>query len=176
MRDDVHSLKAKIQDLETKLSTSQSSVMEVSTERDSLRDMITKKEQEMQGEDQATMDEMKKLLEEVTARVNSSNSDGPQLSGTDLLRQFAETTERSAENLAKRAEVSPHKISLPKFAFLRICSHQKIPMGWWYTAFLVWQKDPSLCASPLYQSPNSLGPGQNSPFYIIQAVPEVDHS
>ncbi|KKZ59179.1 hypothetical protein EMCG_05426 [[Emmonsia] crescens] len=105
MRDDVHSLKAKIQDLETKLSTSQSSVMEVSTERDSLRDMITKKEQEMQGEDQATMDEMKKLLEEVTARVNSSNSDGPQLSGTDLLRQFAETTERSAENLAKRAEI-----------------------------------------------------------------------
>ncbi|OAX81707.1 hypothetical protein ACJ72_03951 [Emergomyces africanus] len=104
MRDDVHSLQAKIQDLETKLSTSQSFVKEVSTERDSLRDKISKKEQEMQGEDQATMDEMKKLLEEITARVNSSNTDGPQLSVTDLLRQFAETTERSAENLAKRAE------------------------------------------------------------------------
>ncbi|OJD20017.1 hypothetical protein AJ78_00033 [Emergomyces pasteurianus Ep9510] len=105
MRDDVHSLQAKIQDLETKLSTSQSFVKEVSTERDSLRDMIAKKEQEIQGEDQATMDEMKKLLEEITARVNSSNKDGPQLSVADLLRQFAETTERSAENLAKRAEV-----------------------------------------------------------------------
>ncbi|PGH13740.1 hypothetical protein AJ79_03439 [Helicocarpus griseus UAMH5409] len=100
MREDVRSLRNKIEELETKLSTSQSFVKEVSAERDALRDLISKKEQEMQGEDQATLEEMKKLLD----RVNSS-SDGSQLSGTELLRQFAETTERSAENLAKRAEV-----------------------------------------------------------------------
>ncbi|KLJ07739.1 hypothetical protein EMPG_16788 [Blastomyces silverae] len=105
MRDEVHALQNKIQDLETKLATSQSFVQEASTERDSLRDRITKKVQEMQGEDQATMDEMKKLLDEVTARFNSNNTDGPQLSGTDLLRQFSDTMERSAENLAKRAEI-----------------------------------------------------------------------
>ncbi|EEQ90578.2 microtubule binding protein HOOK3 [Blastomyces dermatitidis ER-3] len=104
MRDEVHAVQSKIQDLETKLATSQSFVQEVSTERDSLRDRLTKKVQEMQGEDQATMDEMKKLLDEVAARFNSNNTDGPQLSGTDLLRQFSDTMERSAENLAKRAE------------------------------------------------------------------------
>ncbi|ODH20632.1 hypothetical protein ACO22_05832 [Paracoccidioides brasiliensis] len=103
MREDVQSLRNRIEELETKLSASQTFVKEVSAERDSLRDMITKKEQEMQGEDQATMDEMKRLLEEVTVRINST-SDGPQLSGTELLRQFVETAERSAEKLAKRAE------------------------------------------------------------------------
>ncbi|EEH37596.2 M protein repeat protein [Paracoccidioides lutzii Pb01] len=103
MREGVQSLRNRIEELETKLSASQTFVKEVSAERDSLRDMITKKEQEMQGEDQATMDEMKRLLEEVTVRINST-SDGPQLSGTELLRQFVETAERSAENLAKRAE------------------------------------------------------------------------
>ncbi|EEH03807.1 conserved hypothetical protein [Histoplasma capsulatum G186AR] len=104
IRDDVHALRSKIQDLETKLTASQSLVQDVTAERDSVRNMITKKEQEMQGEDQATMDEMKKLLDEVTARFNNNNANGPQLSGTDLLRQFAETMERSAENMAKRAE------------------------------------------------------------------------
>ncbi|EER37261.1 M protein repeat protein [Histoplasma capsulatum H143] len=105
IRDDVHALRSKIQDLETKLTASQSLVQNVTAERDSVRNMITKKEQEMQGEDQATMDEMKKLLDEVTAKFNNNNANGPQLSGTDLLRQFAETMERSAENMAKRAEI-----------------------------------------------------------------------
>ncbi|OJD20542.1 hypothetical protein ACJ73_08122 [Blastomyces percursus] len=105
MRDEVHAVQNKIQDLETKLATSQSFVQEVSTERDSLRDRIAKKVQDMQGEDQATMDEMKKLLDEVAARFNSNNMEGPQLSGTDLVRQFSDTMERSAENLAKKAEI-----------------------------------------------------------------------
>ncbi|KAK2801092.1 hypothetical protein FQN50_007901 [Emmonsiellopsis sp. PD_5] len=103
MRDSLQSLQSKIQNLETKLAASQSFVKEVSTERDTLRDEINKKEQQMQGEDQARLSEMKKLLEEVTARFNST-SEGPELSATDLLKQFAETTERGAENLAKRAE------------------------------------------------------------------------
>ncbi|EDN03540.1 predicted protein [Histoplasma mississippiense (nom. inval.)] len=111
IRDDVHALRSKIQDLETKLTASQSLVQNVTAERDSVRNMITKKEQEMQGEDQATMDEMKKLLDEVTARFNNNNANGPQLSGTDLLRQFAETMERSAENMAKRAEHSEEQES-----------------------------------------------------------------
>ncbi|KAK2795420.1 hypothetical protein FQN52_005186 [Onygenales sp. PD_12] len=122
MRESLQSLRSKIQDLETKLAASQSFVKEVSTERDTLRDEISKKEQQMQGEDQARLSEMKKLLEEVTARFNST-SEGPELSGTDLLKQFAATTERSAENLAKRAEVRGAALALWQWSLLLAVLH-----------------------------------------------------
>lgn len=155
IRDDVHALRSKIQDLETKLTASQSLVQNVTAERDSVRNMITKKEQEMQGEDQATMDEMKKLLDEVTARFNNNNANGPQLSGTDLLRQFAETMERSAENMAKRAEVSSHKILPPKFLFAHLFLSSKFPNGKLIYGFPGLAMGPSLSPSPLYTMSNT---------------------
>jgi hypothetical protein len=67
--------------------------------------MLEKQQTDMQSEDQSSVDEMKALLEEFTTRAGST-SDAQEKSATDLLKQFAETTERSAEKLAKRAEVS----------------------------------------------------------------------
>ena len=51
------------------------------------------------------MKEIETLLAEFATRVKNENPDAPQKSGIELLKHFAEVTEKSAETLAKRAEV-----------------------------------------------------------------------
>lgn len=107
MRAEWDTLQNRVQELEGKLDVSRTIVREVCSERNALRAARDSREEELRDEDQQTLHEMKKLLEELTARMNGT-SEAPELSPLDLLRQFAETTEKSADNLAKRAEVSLH--------------------------------------------------------------------
>jgi hypothetical protein len=79
-----------------------------------LRDTLEKKEMEIQGEDQANLQEMTKLLKELATRANST-SGWSEESANDLLKRFGETTERSTENLAKRAEVSQQLLPLDHY-------------------------------------------------------------
>lgn len=102
MREDWNSFQHKIRELEAKFDLSQSVVREVSSERDSLREVLSKKEIEIDSEDKAALNEMRRLLGELSGKAD----DGREISSSELLKQFVETTERSTENLAKRAEVS----------------------------------------------------------------------
>ncbi|WEW61823.1 hypothetical protein PRK78_007319 [Emydomyces testavorans] len=103
MRAEWDTLQYKIRELEGKLDVSRTIVREVCSERNALRAVRDRREEELRDEDQETLYEMKKMLEELTARMNGT-LDGPELSPLDLLKQFAETTEKGAENLAKRVE------------------------------------------------------------------------
>ncbi|KAL1955619.1 hypothetical protein VTO42DRAFT_8352 [Malbranchea cinnamomea] len=97
MRDDWDSLQQRVRELEGKLDVSKTLVRGIASERDALRSSFEKRQTKLQNEDQTTLAEMKRLLEEITA-------DGATLSPAQLLSRFTEATERSAENFAKRAE------------------------------------------------------------------------
>ena len=100
MRDDWDSLQHRVRELEGKLDVSKTLVRGIVSERDALRTSFEERQLMLQGEDEHTLAEMRRLLEEITA-------DGATLSPAQLLNRFAEATEKSAENFAKRAEVSP---------------------------------------------------------------------
>ncbi|EER29096.1 hypothetical protein CPC735_038020 [Coccidioides posadasii C735 delta SOWgp] len=103
MRADWDTLQNRVRELEGKLDVSRTIVREVCSERNALRAARDEREEELRGEDQVTLYEMKKLLEELASRINGT-SDKPESSPLELLKEFADTTEKSAENLTKRVE------------------------------------------------------------------------
>ncbi|PGH06341.1 hypothetical protein AJ80_08175 [Polytolypa hystricis UAMH7299] len=112
-REDHDVLHKKARDLEARLDINQIVVSAMFEELSALRDMLKSKGIELEGEDKATLDEMKRLLQEIAVRTGTTPAND-QLSATDLLKQLADTTERSAENLAKRAEHIHHQAELIK--------------------------------------------------------------
>jgi protein HOOK3 len=95
----------KVHHLEAEVDASQTLVRDVCIERDELRSILDNKQVEIHAEDEDSIKEMQKLLAEFAARENAENPDAPEKSGIELLKHFAEVTEKSAETLAKRAEV-----------------------------------------------------------------------
>lgn len=67
--------------------------------------MLDEKQSQIHAEDQDSIKEMQALLAEFAARDNAENPDKPEKSGIELLKHFAEVTEKSAERLAQRVEV-----------------------------------------------------------------------
>ena len=101
-------LQNKVRYLEAEVDVNMALVREVTSERDTLRAKLSG---EAQTKDPETSAEMQKLLDEFNARADDT-SETPEKSGNELLKQFAELTERSAEKLSKREEVS-RLLSLP---------------------------------------------------------------
>lgn len=99
-------LTRKIHHLEAEIDVSQALVRDMCAERDELRTMLDAKQTEIRAEDQDFMKEIQELLAEFAAKVKNENPDAPEKSGIELLKHFAEVAEKSAETLAKRAEVS----------------------------------------------------------------------
>lgn len=106
VRADWDELSHKIHHLEAEADASQILVRNVCAERDELRTMLDNKQDEIHSEDDDSIKEMKALLAEFAARENLENPEAPEKSGVELLKHFAEVTEKSADRLAKRAVVS----------------------------------------------------------------------
>jgi protein HOOK3 len=96
----------KVHHLEAEIDASHALVRDMCAERDELRTMLEAKQTEIHAEDQDFIKEMQVLLAEFAAREKTENPDAPEKSGIALLKHFAEVTEKSADTLAKRAEVS----------------------------------------------------------------------
>lgn len=95
----------RIHHLESEVEASLVLARESCAERDELRGMLDKKQDEIQAEDQEAIIEMKKLLAELTAQENG-DTEASQVSGVMLTRQLGELIDKNLERLAKRAEVS----------------------------------------------------------------------
>lgn len=93
----------RIHHLESEVEASQVLAREACAERDELRGLLDKKQDEIRVEDQETITEMKKLLAELTAQDGDAGAS--QTSGVELTRQLAELIDKNLERLAKRAEV-----------------------------------------------------------------------
>lgn len=106
VREDWDELTRKIHHLEAEIDTSQALVRDMCVERDELRTLLDEKQAAMRAEDDEFMKEIETLLAEFAARAKNENPNAPEKSGIELLKHFAEVTEKSAETLAKRAEVS----------------------------------------------------------------------
>lgn len=106
VREDWDELTRKIHHLEAEIDASQALVRDMVVERNELRACLDEKQAAMRAEDEDFMKEIETLLAEFAARAKNENPDAPQKSGLELLKHFAEVTEKSAETLAKRAEVS----------------------------------------------------------------------
>lgn len=107
MRAEWDAAQHKVRYLEAEMDLNLALVRELTTERDTLREKINAK---VEVKDVASTDEIQKLLEEFNARADDTSA--PEKTGDDLLKQFAEVTEKSAEKLTKRNEVSKD-LSLP---------------------------------------------------------------
>ena len=105
---DWDSLQQKVRDLEDQLSASQQAVTKISSDHDELSDTAANKQMALATDDQASLAELKKFLEQAI-------SDGVTLSPTDLLTRFTEATEKSAVSLAKKAEVSRFHCHISRF-------------------------------------------------------------
>lgn len=105
-REEWDDLSRKVHHLQAEVDASQALVRDMCAERDELRSMLDSKQSEIHAEDQDSIKEMQALLAEFAAREKTENPDAPEKSGIELLKHFAEVTEKSAETLAKRAEVS----------------------------------------------------------------------
>jgi protein HOOK3 len=105
VREDWDELTRKIHHLEAEIDASQALVRDMVVERNELRACLDEKQAAMRAEDEDFMKEIETLLAEFAARAKNENPDAPQKSGLELLKHFAEVTEKSAETLAKRAEV-----------------------------------------------------------------------
>ena len=105
VREDWDELTRKIHQLEAEIDASQALVRDMVVERNELRACLDEKQAAMRAEDEDFMKEIETLLAEFAARAKNENPDAPQKSGLELLKHFAEVTEKSAETLAKRAEV-----------------------------------------------------------------------
>lgn len=95
----------RIHHLESEVEASLALARESCAERDELRGMLDKKQDEIQADDQEAINEMKKLLAELTAQENG-DTEASQVSGVELTRQLGELIDKNLERLAKRAEVS----------------------------------------------------------------------
>ncbi|PCH07650.1 HOOK [Penicillium occitanis (nom. inval.)] len=104
VREDWDELTRKIHHLEAEIDASQALVRDMVVERNELRACLDEKQAAMRAEDEDFMKEIETLLAEFAARAKNENPDAPQKSGLELLKHFAEVTEKSAETLAKRAE------------------------------------------------------------------------
>lgn len=104
LRDDWGELTRRIHSLTAEADASHALVRNMCSERDELRGMLDKKQTEIQAEDQNSMNEMQRLLTEF--HNNGVGLDSSQKSPEEFVKQFAELTEKNAERLAKRAEVS----------------------------------------------------------------------
>lgn len=109
IREDWDEVMHKIHHLQAEADASHVLVRGVCSERDELRGMLDKKQTEIKAEDQNSMSEMRKLLDEF--RNNGVGLDATQKSPGEVVQQCAELIEKTSERLAKRAEVG-HKLSL----------------------------------------------------------------
>lgn len=113
MRNEWDAVIQKIHHLEAEADASHALAREVCIERDELRGILDSKQAEFNTENEESLKEMKALLAEFSALTNGDVSDTSQKSSVELLKQFAELTEKNIERLAKRAEVScghfPHR-------------------------------------------------------------------
>ncbi|KAK2755687.1 hypothetical protein FQN54_005836 [Arachnomyces sp. PD_36] len=105
MRTEWDGLQHKVRYLEAEYDISLALVRDLTSERDTLNEKLNAR---TEGPDQASTEEMQKLLEEFNARANDT-TDTPEKTGNDLLKHFAEVTEKSAEKLAKRNEEIEHQ-------------------------------------------------------------------
>lgn len=92
-----------VRTLTSQLEVRQLQINEISRERDNLRNTFKQSDTKLSTEGDASLEEMKQLLEEANVRVNDTTDDDMT---NEFLERLAETTERSAEHLARRAEVS----------------------------------------------------------------------
>lgn len=113
-------LAATARTLTNQLEVRQLQLGEISRERDNLRNTFKQSDTKLVTEGDASLEEMKQLLEEANVRVNDTTDDDMT---NEFLERLAETTERSAEHLARRAEVSP-KIFLFTPLFLALHTAQ----------------------------------------------------
>lgn len=105
--------------LEAEIDASQTLAREVCSERDELRGMLEKKQTEMKAEDQESIDEVKKLLAELTALDSGEGVDTSERTVVELTKQLTEFFEKNVDRLAKRAEVSIVPIPwTPPFLYL----------------------------------------------------------
>lgn len=104
MRNEWDAVIQKIHHLEAEADASHALAREVCIERDELRGILDSKQAEFNTENEESLKEMKALLAEFSALTNGDVSDTSQKSSVELLKQFAELTEKNIERLAKRAE------------------------------------------------------------------------
>ncbi|KAM5463977.1 hypothetical protein MauCBS54593_007153 [Microsporum audouinii] len=90
-----------VRTLTSQLEVRQLQINEISRERDNLRNTFKQSDTKLSTEGDASLEEMKQLLEEANVRVNDTTDDDMT---NEFLERLAETTERSAEHLARRAE------------------------------------------------------------------------
>ncbi|KAK2873438.1 hypothetical protein FQN49_002379 [Arthroderma sp. PD_2] len=90
-----------VRTLTSQLEVRQLQLNEISRERDNLRTTFKQSDTKLSTEGDASLEEMKQLLEEANVRVNDTTDDDMT---NEFLERLAETTERSAEHLARRAE------------------------------------------------------------------------
>lgn len=104
LRNECGTLRNSLREAHGQLTVRQLQLDEISGERDGLRDAFDKSQAKLQTEDEESVEQLKKLLEDANSGANNASDDTGMAS--DFLERLAETTERSADNLAKRAEVS----------------------------------------------------------------------
>ncbi|KAE8145577.1 hypothetical protein BDV25DRAFT_68400 [Aspergillus avenaceus] len=93
--------------LQAEVDASLTLARETCAERDELRAILDNRQTEIAEsriEDNATMEEMKKLLAEIAAQDSGDASAASQKSGMELTKQVVDLIERNLERLAKRAE------------------------------------------------------------------------
>ncbi|KAK2732621.1 hypothetical protein FQN57_002598 [Myotisia sp. PD_48] len=103
LRDRCESLATSFRNLDGQLEVRQIQLDEIKRERDSLRASFDQSKSSLQAEEQASLEAMKKLLDEANSRTSNS-LDHDEIATNDFLERLAETTERSAAHLAKRTE------------------------------------------------------------------------
>ncbi|KAJ5090388.1 hypothetical protein N7532_009072 [Penicillium argentinense] len=103
LRGEWDNLTQNVHHLEAEVDASQTLVREVCAEREDLRKMLERKQNEISAEDQEVMTEMQMLLGEFETH-NSEGGDTPQKSSFELLKQCAGVLEKNVERLAQRAE------------------------------------------------------------------------
>ena len=106
LREDYDPVRQKALHLEAEVEASQNLAREVCAERDELRNVLDDKSSEFQTENDEFTGQAQALLAELSALTNGDVDDSSKKSPTDLLKQFAELTEKNIDKLAARAEVS----------------------------------------------------------------------
>lgn len=109
LRAEWDALQDKVRYLEAEHDVKLALLREVTTERDTL---LEKSSTGSEGRDPASTDEVHRLLEEFNARADDT-SGAPENTGNDLVRRLADMTEKSAEELTRRKEVSKHLFRSP---------------------------------------------------------------
>lgn len=105
VREEWDEITRRVHHLEAEVDVSQALVRDMCVERDELRTMLEAKQTEIRAEDEEFIKEIESLLAEFAARAKTEDPEAPEKSGIELLKHFAEVTEKSAETLSKRAEV-----------------------------------------------------------------------